>query len=134
MNSKMIKKIRFYPMWKEEKEIKWLENMSLQGWHLMKRGYLTYCFEKGERQEYIYSYDYKLTTAKDYDEYRQIFEDIGWEHIVAYANWHYFRCKKGEKPQEMYNNVESKIGRLKRILRVMVFLAELILLFFLTTY
>ncbi len=123
MNNNSIKKTRFFPVWAEEKEIKWLGDMSAQGWHLKKRGFLSYWFNKGEEKEYVYKYDFKLSTAKDYDEYRQIFEDSGWEHIDEFANWHYFRCEKGSGAKDIYTDTESERQRLRRLLILMASLA-----------
>jgi len=123
MNSTMIKKTRFFPIWEEEKEINWLEDMSKQGWHLVKKGYLSYWFESGDKKEYIYRYDFKLPAEKDYAEYRQIFEDSGWVLVGEFANWHYFKCEKGRGAEDIYTDKDSKMARLKRIFAVMVILA-----------
>ncbi len=70
----------------EEYEAKWLAEMSLEGWHLIKYSPFRYTFEKGQPKEYVYKFDYQ-TQLKDKESYIQIFEDAGWEYILEYMGW-----------------------------------------------
>jgi uncharacterized membrane protein YuzA (DUF378 family) len=121
--SEQLKTRKFYPIWQEEKELTWLSTMSQDGWHLKKKGYSTYWFEKGEKTEYIYTIDYKPTTDKDIDEYKAIYNDAGWEFIDGYAGWQYFKILKSSKPNNIYCDVQSKKRRLKKILMLLLSLA-----------
>ena len=123
MKEGTLKKIRFLPVWEEEKENNWLESMSEDGWHLAHRGHFSYFFESGENKKYVYRYDFKLTTESDYSEYLQIFADSGWFLVTVYANWHYFRREKGTGAEDIYTDVQSRKARLKRLLLLMSALA-----------
>lgn len=121
--SNQLKKTKFFPIWQEDKEMAWLQSMSKQGWHLYKKGYTTYWFEKGEKTDYIYNVDYKSTFNSDMDEYKSIYNDAGWEYVDGYAGWHYFRVPKDSKSKAIYSNVESKKRRLKKIITLLLSVA-----------
>ena len=123
MKDNIIKKIRFIPLWQEEKEIKWLNDMSKKGWHLKNKRYVSYWFEKGESCDYKYRYDYKMTSNKDFDEYKAIFEDSGWEYIDRFTGWHYFRARADANASDIYSDVNSKKMRFRRLLTSMIILA-----------
>jgi hypothetical protein len=125
MGGEIIRKIRFLPVWEEEKENRWLESMSGRGWHLKSRGYLSYFFERGESREYVYRYDFKLATDIDYDDYLGIFSESGWELVAVFANWHYFRHEKGTGGEEIYTDADSKRKRFKRLFALMAALAAM---------
>ena len=125
MSAQTMKKIRFIPIWEEEKECRWLEDMSAKGWHLTDTGYLSYYFEKGESREYVYRFDFKLSTDKDYEDYLQIFAESGWELVGIFANWHYFRIEKSAEGRELYTDTQSKKARLKRLFVMMIVIAAI---------
>ncbi len=120
MNDNIITKTRFLPLWKEEKELNWLAGMSKDGWHLVKKGFITYHFQKGDSKEYIYQYDYKAPSDKDFDEYKQLYHDSGWEYIDGYSGWHYFKTTPNNKTSSLYTDLESKQRHLKKLLAMMV--------------
>ena len=125
MSEQKMKKIRFIPIWEEEKECLWLEDMSARGWHLTQTGYLSYYFEKGESREYTYRFDFKLSTDKDYEDYLHLFAESGWELVGVFANWHYFRIEKSAEGKELYTDTQSKKARLKRLFILMTALAAI---------
>ena len=123
MGTEMMKKTRFFPIWEEEKEYRWLEGMSKRGWHLKSKGYLSYFFERGDTCEYVYRYDFKLAADRDYEDYIGLFSESGWELVDIFANWHYFRHEKGSGGEDIYTDTESKRQRLKRLFALMAALA-----------
>ncbi len=51
---KYIRKIRFYPAFMYSKLDKWLNKMSLSGWHLVDSNIISFLFEQGEPKNKIY--------------------------------------------------------------------------------
>ncbi len=125
MSDQRMKKIRFFPIWEEEKECRWLEEMSGKGWHMKATGYLSYYFTKGESRDYTYRFDFKLAADKDYEDYLQLFAESGWELVGVFANWHYFRIEKSEQVRELYTDTQSKKARLKRLFILMIAVAAI---------
>ncbi|NLM97320.1 MAG: DUF2812 domain-containing protein [Halanaerobiaceae bacterium] len=93
MSSKIKRVLKPTPAWEEEKEEKWLREMSKEGWHLKKCTLGLYTFERAEPADYIYKYDYTGCMNIDKEEYLSIFRDAGWEHVTENAGWHCFRAK-----------------------------------------
>ncbi len=129
MSEGLMKKTRFFPLWMEDKELKWLEEMSDEGWQLKEKGYISYWFEKNSAKKYVYGYDFKLETDKDFSDYMQMMEEGGWQHCGSFANWHYFRRDRELGKTALYSDNASKVTMLKRVVGLLVFLAALNLLF-----
>ncbi len=103
----------------EEYEAKWLAEMSLEGWHLIKYSPFRYTFEKGQPKEYVYKFDYQ-TQLKDKESYIQIFEDAGWEYILEYMGWQFFRCEPDNViTPELFTDDESRIAKYLRLIRIL---------------
>lgn len=116
--------------WEDEKEERWLEEMSALGWHLTSALPFTWNFQKGEPIKMVYRLDYKLSLDKDYQEYRQIFSDAGWELVCTLSNWHYYRIlPENDKIPEIYNDNRSKAVKYQRLLVLFLILLPTIILF-----
>ena len=103
--------------WEDDKEERWLEEMAISGWHLTGAVPFTWYFQKGEPARMVYRLDYKLTLDKDYQEYRQIFADAGWELVCVMSNWHYYRIlPENDKVPEIYNDNHSRAVKYQRLL------------------
>lgn len=137
---KTMKKVNWFLPWNDEKEEKWLTDMSKKGWHLKSirspdnvavsltevnkwsmgtgLGVLPtllfpgfYHFEQNEPEDYIYRLDY-FAKLSDLDNYQQLFEDAGWEFLGKKGVWFYFRQKTEEgNVQEIYSDNKSKIKK-----------------------
>jgi len=121
MESKMIKKVKWFWGWADEKEEAWLGEMAQQGWHLRRLVFPTvYEFERGEPKEVNYRLDYNSIGRKERDNYLQLFADAGWEHVGELSGWQYFRkeARPGEPP-EIFTDNESKIEKYKRLLSLL---------------
>lgn len=116
MSGETIKRVRFYGVWQEEKEQEWLESMPAQGWHLCEVFPLVYTFCRGEPTDYVYRFDFQ-TDAGLGEDYFQLYEDAGWEHVGQMGGWRYFRtvAPEGELP-EIFTDVDSRIAKYKRVL------------------
>jgi len=119
MNEKRICHKIFFP-WNCERERKWLNKMSKEGWILEKVEPYTYHFLKGEAQNIIYDFDYQILNEKDFYEYRKLFKDMGWEHISSFANWHYFMNRNEHNTTaEIFTDRSSRILKYKALIRTL---------------
>lgn len=116
-----LKKFHWFWAWDDEKEETWLREMSQQGWHLKSYQFPgKYTFEKGNLVNYVYRLDYFIE-RKDMENYLQLFQDAGWDHLGEMGGWQYFRKEtiNGEVP-EIYSDNESKKKKYQRILSFLV--------------
>ena len=127
--SKTVFKVIF--AWEDEKEEKWLEQMAASGWHLKTVAPFFYEFQRGAPENVTYRLDYKMTTSKDYAEYRNIFHDSGWEVVAVMANWHYYRIKsENQSTPEIYNSSRTKAQKYRRLMAGLLPLLPIYLLLF----
>ena len=78
----------------------------------------------------VYRLDYKLTLDKDYQEYRQIFADAGWELVCVMSNWHYYRIlPENDKVPEIYSDNRSKAAKYQRLLVLFLILLPMMILY-----
>ena len=123
---------RWYWPWAEAKEAVWLEGMSRRGWHLARYAFGVYTFAEGEPREYLYRFDFSPDASKDWEEYNALYRDAGWEHVLSFGSWHYFRGEPGKvSTKEIYTDRESLIAKYRRLLAVLS-LTFLPLILFLT--
>ncbi|MDZ5473729.1 DUF2812 domain-containing protein [Bacillus sp. 31A1R] len=114
--TKKVTKVFF--AWQDEKEENWLNDMASKGWMLKGVNKLTYTFIKSDIHDpIIYKLDYRSTRNDDFEEYKGIFEDAGWEHVGMFGDWHYFKGKSSCVGQEdIYSDSSSKIEKYKNLL------------------
>jgi len=112
--------VRTFFAWQEEKEEKWLREMSGKGWHLTGVGFFNYRFEKGEPGDMVYKFDFKILRKAEMNDYILTFKDAGWEYIGNFGSWFYFRTNAdGDHSLELYNDNRSMIEKYKRLLLVL---------------
>ena len=122
MEKQKTTKFKWFWAWEDEKEEKWLEAMSENGWHLENPGLpCVYHFIKGEPRDYSYRLDFRTGSFKSLEEYRQICRDAGWQELGRMGSWYYFRkeCRAGEKP-EFFSDKQSKMQKYRRLLLFLV--------------
>ena len=102
---------KWFWVWDFEKEERWLNEMALNGWRLVGVGWAKYTFEKCEPGEYTIRLE-----MRPYDEsYVQFMRETGAEFIGRMMMWIYF-CKRAEDgPFDLFSDIDSKIGHLDRI-------------------
>ena len=113
-----LRKFRWLFAWQDNKMENWLIRMSLEGWHLDSISMigLVYNFIQGDPSEYIYRLDYRSGKEEEIAEYIKFIESIGWEHVVYFTGWQYFRRLKDDvDTSEFFTDSESKIEKYKRI-------------------
>ncbi len=107
---------KLFWIWEDEKEENWLREMANQGWHLKKINLIgRYVFEAGAPQDMAYRLDW-FPSRKEYGSYLQLFRDAGWEHVLTYGSWQYFRKESvdGVAP-EIFTDNASKIKKYQQI-------------------
>jgi len=124
---KLLKRcFRLFWLWKEEKEMEWLRQMSSKGWHLINICIFIYTFEKGEPKDIVYYGDFKSIKKRDIDEYLDIFRDAGWKYICRQGNWFYFSSPANNKYKEVYTDNQSRLTKYSALLTVHVIAIVLI--------
>ncbi len=118
MKAETIKRARWFWPWQDAKEEAWLESMAQGGWLLKSVGLpCVYMFERSEPTAYTYRLDYMPADKAQWDEYRQIFDDAGWEYIGEMPNWRYWRKQVAVgETAEIFTDTESKIRKYRRML------------------
>ena len=110
---KVIRK--WFWVWNFETEERWLNTMAQSGWVLTKVGLGTYHFAPCQPGEYTIRLEMH---AADRD-YLQFMQDIGAEYIGRMAQWVYFRRKAELGQFDLFSDLDSKIGHLKKIGRTL---------------
>lgn len=98
-------------------EEKWLEEHHKNGWCLVKTDRNKYQFERCAAAEWIYQLDFMGNSTVD-EAYIQMFKDCGWEYVLQYGRWCYFRRKKEpDVDLSIFSDRLSKIEMYTRILQ-----------------
>ena len=101
----------------EEREMKKLQQMAAEGWHLEKFAPLGYTLVEGEPMDVRYSLDYRKRPDEDYFE---LFAASGWEHVTSTGDEiHVFKGRPDATPlytdrqttHEKYGQVERQMGK-----------------------
>jgi hypothetical protein len=120
MKETTLRKVKLFLLWQDQKEEAWLRQMAQQGWHLTSVVPLVYTFVRGDPRDDVYRLDY-LASKADYDEYKQLFQDAGWELVGEMMSWQYFRkAASADGPNEIYTDAESKVERYRRVLGYLI--------------
>lgn len=108
----------FWP-WQDQKQEEWFRQMSKAGWHLYSIGLggLQFNFVEGEKQDFVYQLDFRQERDDQMEDYLDLFENAGWEHVLSWNGWQHFRkpVEKGEEEQIFTDN-QSKVEKYKRVL------------------
>lgn len=117
MEKQTIRKFKLFFAWNDDKQEAWLSQMGREGWHLQSLGLPgSYTFIAGEPREDVYRLDY-LINRKDYQNYLQLFQDSGWEHVGELGGWQYFRTREqGSQMPEIYTDNASKTQKYGRVM------------------
>lgn len=115
MESKIEKKNFGIAEFTEEE--KWLEEQHKNGWRIIKTNGTKYQFERCDAEEWIYQLDFKENGAAEED-YIKMFTDCGWEYVLQYGKWCYFRRKKEDGADlSIFSDRVSKVDMYTRILK-----------------
>ena len=109
---------RVFWLWEFEKEKKWLNEMSANGWQLRDVGFCEYIFELTTPGEYQYQMELldNWPSHKKSVEYIQFLEDTGVEYVGSVMRWVYLRKKAGTDGFDLFSDIDSRIKHLDRML------------------
>ena len=106
---------KWFWVWDFEKEEDWLNEMAMNGWVLDGVGFCTYHFVRCEPGEYSVRLE-----MHPYDEsYIEFMEETGAEYVGRMMMWIYFRKKTAEGPFDLFSDIDSRIGHLNKIGRLL---------------
>jgi hypothetical protein len=113
--------IKLWWGWEPEVIENWLEQKEAEGWHLFNiNTQIIFNFVKAKPKKVRYCADYQSTLDP---EYKALFQDAGWELVYKSAGWYIWRMEyTGERP-DIYTDIESLMGRNKRLMTILGFIA-----------
>ena len=117
---KTKKEFRYFNIFQYQKEQEYLRRRHQEGWRFVKvSGLGVYHFEACTPEDVVYQLDYNQEGLAHKEEYVQMFRDCGWEHVLDYVGYSYFRKPLSEMTQEeeIFNDAASKLEMAKRIFR-----------------
>jgi hypothetical protein len=114
----MIKIKKWFWVWNQEQEKKFLEEKAKEGLMLSSVGLGAYYFEESEPTKTVYQMDFRGLGQKiSEEEYLQIYEDAGWRLVSKFGGWYYFSQDWKEGIDlSIFNDNSSKAEVYKRIL------------------
>lgn len=119
MNKTTKKEIKFFSILEHEKEEKYLQEMHKAGWKFVKvTGLGVYHFEKCKPENVIYQLDYNKDGIDNKAEYVQMFKDFGWEYLLDYFGYSYFRksaSQMTDNEEEIFCDDNSRLEMLERV-------------------
>lgn len=117
---RMKREIRFYTIMDYEKEQLYLQKRHEEGWKFVKvTGIGIYHFEKCRPEEVIYQLDYNQEGREQKEEYVQMFQDCGWEYIMDYVGYSYFRkpVREMKEDEGIFCDDNSRLEMMQRIFK-----------------
>ena len=101
-------------------EQEYLRRRHKEGWKFVNvTGLGKYYFEKCEPEDVVYQLDYNQEGLAHKEEYVRMFEDCGWEYLMDFFGYSYFRkpaaAMNGE--EEIFCDDASKLAMIDRIYR-----------------
>ena len=117
---KTKKESKFFTIMEYEEEQIYLQGKHKQGWKLTKaKGTGTYYFEECESEDVVYQLDYNQEGLANKEEYIKMFTDCGWEYIMDFWGYSYFRKPVSEMNgrEEIFCNDSSRLEMMERIFK-----------------
>ena len=109
-----------------DREALYLRKMHAEGWRLKEVTHsnlvvaVKYTFEKCQPEQMSYQLDFYPMKKSERASYLQLFKDCGWEHIIDFNSFSYFRKAHSEIESnvefETYNDSAGKLAMVNRIL------------------
>lgn len=127
----MKKEFRWFTIFEYEKEQDYLREQHKNGWKLEKvTGLGMYHFVECTPEDVVYQLDYNQEGSAHKEEYTKMFADCGWEYILEYAGYSYFRKAAADMngEEEIFCDDSSKLAMMERVYKGR--LVPLLMLFF----
>lgn len=104
-----------------EEEKAYLQERHQQGWKLVSAYPYVYRFAACQPESFVYESDFTPAGRQEREQRIEMYADYGWEHVLDYMQFSYFRKKATEATragdQELYSDDESKLALAQRIFR-----------------
>ncbi len=116
--SKIVYKV--FAAWQHEKEENWLNEMSSNGYHLIKVRAIRYSFDENKQERYTYRIELlenSFSSVKS-QEYIEFLKDTGISVVGNNIGWIYLRKEYDEIGFDIYSDIDSKIVHFKRVLKL----------------
>lgn len=112
------KEFKFFTITQYKQEEEYLSSMHRNGWKFLKvvmPGF--YYFEKCEPENVTYRLDYNQEGITHKAEYIQLFSDCGWEYLLDFVGYSYFRkaSEVAAADEEIFCDDESRLDMMKRV-------------------
>jgi len=103
-------------VWDFDKEEDWLNTMAQSGWVLDGVGFAKYHFVRCEPGEYTVRLE-----MRDHDEeYLHFMQETGAEYVGRMMKWIYFRKKTTDGVFDIFSDIDSRIGHLDKICKMLL--------------
>lgn len=125
------KEFRWFTIFEYEKEQVYLRQQHQNGWKLVRvTGLGMYHFEQCTPEDVVYQLDYNQEGSANRAQYTQMFADCGWEYILEFVGYSYFRKPAAEMDgeEEIFCDDSSKLAMMERVYKGR--LTPLLVLFF----
>ena len=112
------KELKFFGITEYEQEGEYLRRMHKQGWKFTNVRFPgIYSFEECVPEDVVYQLDYNQEGLNHRDEYFQMFRDCGWEHLLEYVGYSYFRKSAAEMQEDegIFCDESSRLAMLRRV-------------------
>lgn len=113
-----MKKFKFFTVTEYEKEQEYLQNQHKLGWKLTSISLIgLYHFEKCEPEDVVYQLDYNKDGDASKGNYVQMFKDCGWEYLMDFLGYSYFRKPVSEvvEDEEIFCDDSSRLDMIRRV-------------------
>jgi len=113
--------LRFFTIAQYQKEEEYLRDKHNRGWsfsHVTFPGF--YHFDRCTPEDVIYQLDYNQNGLMHKRDYLQIFRDCGWEYLIDFMGYSYFRKSVSEmqgEEEHIFNDDESKMEMIERVIK-----------------
>lgn len=114
-----MKKFRLY--FDTDKEVEWLNEMSMQGYALSGYFFGVYTFDRCEPGKYQYQIDNTDGMFRVENSYREFMSEMGIDIVALWGPWVYLQKLAEDEPFELYSDVESRIAHYEKILKLYKF-------------
>lgn len=100
-----------------EKEIKWLNRLSKQGYRLVDKKGFSYIFKPCEKGAYLYQVERrKPFTSKENRDYIDFMSSLNINTVSTRWGWFYFEKENDGKEFNIFSDIPSKISHYKNLI------------------
>ena len=119
MNNKKIN-FRVFTITQYRQEENYLSKMHEKGWKFISVTFPGfYKFEKCTPSKTSYRLDYNKEARHNMRDYIQMFADCGWDHILDFVGYSYFRKENcsNDKDEEIFSDDSSRLDMMNRVFK-----------------